>query len=68
MAVKIFWEGVLSDKFIAVMWCIKKEIYGNDKNQKKSCKFHAKSLDSVDFTGYNEQACKENVDFLRVFT
>ena len=32
MAVKIFEEGVLSDKFIAVMWCMKKEIYGNDKN------------------------------------
>ena len=27
MAVKIFGEGVLSDKFIAVMWCMKKEIY-----------------------------------------
>jgi hypothetical protein len=32
MAVKIFGEGVLSDKFIAVMWCMKKEIYSNDKN------------------------------------
>jgi len=32
MAVKIFWKGVLSDKFIAVMWCMKKEIYSNDKN------------------------------------
>ncbi len=63
MAVKIWGKGVLSDKFIAVMWCMKKEFYGNDINKKNSCKFRAKALDRAGFTGYNEQACKGNVNF-----
>ncbi len=61
MAVKIFWEGVLSDKFNVVMWCMRKEFFGYDKNMKKYCKIQEKCLDSVSFTGYNEQACKRNV-------
>lgn len=32
-----------------------------DKNMKKYCKIQEKCLDSVSFTGYNEQACKRNV-------
>jgi signal transduction histidine kinase len=36
-------------------------IFGYDKNMKKYCKIQEKCLDSVSFTGYNEQACKRNV-------
>ena len=61
MAVK-WWKGrVLSDKFNVVMWCIKKGFSGYDKNMKKYCKIHEKSLDSASFAGYNKQACKRNV-------
>ena len=35
--------------------------FGYDKNMKKYCKIHEKSLDSASFAGYNKQACKRSV-------
>ena len=61
MAVKWLEGSILSDKFNVVMWCMKKGFFGYDKNMKKYCKIQEKCLDSVSFTGYNEQACKRNV-------
>lgn len=61
VAVKWLEGSILSDKFNVVMWCMRKEFFGYDKNMKKYCKIQEKCLDSVSFTGYNEQACKRNV-------
>ena len=58
----------MSDKFSTVMWCMGKGFLGYDKNVKKSGKFWMKALDSAIFAGYNKQACKRNVIFLRVIT
>ena len=44
MAVKIFWEGVLSDKFIAVMWCIKKKFTVMIKIRKNHVNFMRNTL------------------------
>ena len=51
----------MSDKFNVVMWCMRKGFLGYDKNMKKYCKIHEKSLDSASFAGYNKQACKRSV-------
>ena len=61
VAVKWLEGNILSDKFNVVMWWIKKGFSGYDKNMKKYCKIHEKSLDSASFAGYNKQACKRSV-------
>ena len=58
----------MSDKFNVVMWCMKKGFFGYDRNMKKYCKIHEKSLDSASLRDIISKRAKGAFNFLRVIT